>query len=148
VIFPAIAQRLVDNTSLPIHSARIMSPTPNSVQYSVVSSLKIPAGVTVDLKPITLNLYTNDTGPDNPYIKVSLPEYHLKGDTTIGVTNQTAKILDQDRFIKFLANAVYSKEFTLSVAGSTTAYLGALKAPVKLKKDVKLLGKNFIVYLH
>jgi hypothetical protein len=141
VIFPAIAQRMVDDASLPIHSAMIMNPTPSSVVYSLVASLKVPAGVTIRLEPITLSLYTPDTGPMDPYIQVDLPEYHLKGKTTVAITNQTASILDLEQFQKFLSTAVYSENFTLSAAGSTAAYLGILKAPLKLKKNVQLNGE-------
>ncbi|KAE9372838.1 hypothetical protein N431DRAFT_467068 [Stipitochalara longipes BDJ] len=140
VVFPAIAQRLVDNASLPIYSASIMHPTPSSVVYSLSSSLKIPNGLTVDLKPITLNLFTKDSGPADPYIKVNLPEYHLRGETKINITGQTVDILDQHYFEEFMKSAVDNKEFTLSASGATTAYLGALKAPIKLNKDVKLPG--------
>jgi hypothetical protein len=118
-----------------------MNPTPNSVEYSMVASLKVPAGVTVDLKPLTLNLYTNETKPSNPYIRVGLPEYHLKGETTVSFVNQTATILDLDQFEYFLSNAINSKEVTLSAAGSTVAYLGILKAPLKFNKNIQLDGK-------
>jgi hypothetical protein len=144
VVFPAIAQRLVDNASLPIYSASIMNPTPSSVVYSLSSSLKIPAGLTVDLKPITLDLFTNDSGPTDPYVKVNLPEYHLKGTTEINITGQTVDILDQNRFEEFLESAVANKEFTFSASGATTAYLGVLKAPIKLNKEVKLTGKRHV----
>ena len=86
-----------------------MNPTPKSVVYSMVASLKIPAGVTVDLKPLTLNIFTNETTPSDPYIRVRLPEYHLKGDTTVTIVNQTATILDLDQFEYFLSNAINSK---------------------------------------
>jgi hypothetical protein len=147
VVFPAIAQRLVDNASLPIYSASITNPTPSSVVYSLSSSLKIPAGLTVDLKPITLSLFTNDSGPSDPYVKVNLPEYHLKGETKINITRQTVDILNQDRFEDFMESAVVSKKFTLSASGATTAYLGALKAPIKLNKEVKLTGKRHVQIL-
>jgi len=142
VIFPAIAQRLVDNAKLPIISASIMNPTPNSVEYSMVATLNVPGGVAVDLKPLNLSLYTADLGPSVPYIKVSLPEYHLKGKTTIRIVNQTAEILDEPQFEKFLASAVNSLNFTMSAGGSTAAYLGVLKAKITLKKNVELAGKE------
>lgn len=141
VIFPAIAQRLVDDADLPIYAASIMSPTPDSVVYSLNSSLKIPAGVTVNLKPVTLSLFTKATGPKVPYIQVTLPEYHLKGNTSVSIVNQTATILDQTQFRSFLADAVKSKVFTMSAAGSTVAYLGALKAGIKLNKNIDLTGE-------
>lgn len=131
----------MDDADLPIHAASIMNPTPDSVVYSLHSTLKIPAGVTVDLKPMTLNLFTNESDSSKPYMKVDLPEYHLKGTTDISITNQTARILDQTQFKSFLADAVYSKQFTLSAGGATVAFLGALKAPIKLNKNVDLNGK-------
>lgn len=106
----------------------------------MVASLKIPGGVTVDLKPLTLNLFTNETNSTDPYIRVGLPEYYLKGDTTVSIVNQTAAILDVDQFEYFLSNAINSKEFTLSAAGSTVAYLGILKAPLKFNKNIQLAG--------
>ena len=121
-----------------------MHPTPSSVVYSLSSSLKIPNGLTVDLKPITLNLFTKESGPADPYIKVNLPEYHLRGETKINITGQTVDILDQHYFEEFMKSAVDNKEFTLSASGATTAYLGALKAPIKLNKDVKLPGKGHV----
>jgi hypothetical protein len=141
VIFPAIAQRPVDNTSLPIHSASILSPTPTNIVYSMEASLKIPAGISVDLKPLTLNLFTNESSPSSPYIAVDLPEYHLKGDTTVTIVNQTATILDLDQFESFLSSSIIAKKFTLEAAGATVAFLGKLRAPLKFKKRVKLAGR-------
>jgi hypothetical protein len=141
VIFPAIAQRLVDNASLPILSASLMNPTPDNITFSLVAQLKVPAGVTVDLKPITLNLFTNETSPSDPYIRVNLPEYHLKGNTKVEVVNDTAQILNQTQFENFLSYAVNSKEFTMQAEGATAAYLGILKAPIKLNKKVQMAGE-------
>jgi hypothetical protein len=144
VIFPAIAQRIVDNANLPIYSASIMSPTPNSVVYSLSASLKVPPGITVDLKPMNLSLYTPTTGPTDPYIKVSLPEYHLRGDDTVSIINQTAEILDVVQFETFLKEAVDTKTFTLDAYGATTAYLGILKAPLTLNKQVTMTGISLL----
>jgi len=120
----------------------IMNPKPDSVEYSLVASLKVPGGATVDLKPTTLSLYTPEMGPKDPYIRVSLPEYHLKGTTTVSITNETAQILNLPQFIDFLGSAVSAKNFTLSAYGSTAAYLGILKAPIKLKKNVEMAGMS------
>jgi hypothetical protein len=118
-----------------------MKPTPNSVEYSLSASLKVPAGVTVKLKPMTLSLYTPDTGPKDPYITVTLPEYHLHGKTTVNITNQTAEILDKSQFIDFLQSAVNADSFKISAYGKTAAYLGALKADITLNKKVDMTGK-------
>lgn len=133
----------MDDANLPINSASIMKPTPDSVEYSLSASLKVPAGVAVDLRPMTLSLYTKEIGHKDPYIQVDLPSYHLKGTTTLTITNQTATILDKPQFMEFLGDAVNAEHFKISAYGTTTAYLGKLKANIKLNKDVDMTGKLF-----
>lgn len=140
LIVPAIAQRLVDNTKLPITSATLTNPTPDGITFSLVANLALPGGIGVDLKPMTLGLYTNTTGPTDPYLKVSLPEYHLKGKSVLSVTNDTAKILNQTQFEDFLSIAVNSVNFSMSAYGKTDAYIGAIKIPLTLDKKVEMPG--------
>ncbi|KAL5348914.1 hypothetical protein ACLOAV_006339 [Pseudogymnoascus australis] len=143
VIFPAIAQRMVNDANLPIYSASITNPTPNSVQYSLFAGLSVPKPFTVKLKPIALNLLVDQEPPNrNPYITVQLPEQNLKGNATITVTNQTTNILDQEIFGTFLHSAVYQETFVLSAYGETNSYLGKLKAHLRLDKKVELKGLN------
>jgi hypothetical protein len=108
VAFPAIAQRLVDNANLPIRSARIMHPTPTTVEYSLVASLKVPPPFKVKLDPITLSLFVDNTSSVVPYINVDLPGYNLHGNTTVAITNETAGILNKDIFENFWHDAVCS----------------------------------------
>ncbi|KFY24485.1 hypothetical protein V493_05214 [Pseudogymnoascus sp. VKM F-4281 (FW-2241)] len=128
VVFPAIAQRMVNDANLPIYSASITNPTPESVQYSLFAGLSVPKPFTVKLKPIVLNLFVDQNPPNrNPYISVKLPEQNLRGDASITVTNQTTNILDQEIFGTFLHSAVYQENFILSASGETDAYLGLNK---------------------
>ncbi|KAL1954132.1 hypothetical protein VTO42DRAFT_1712 [Malbranchea cinnamomea] len=144
VAFPAIAQRMVDDADLPIHSAMIMNPTPDSVDYSLVASISVPKPFTVRIDPITLHLYRDSSSPDNPYISVDLPEYRLKGNTVIEIANQTVKIRNHDEFKAFLKESVYQEKFILAAKGSTTAHLGALKADITLDKKLEEYGLNMI----
>lgn len=133
---------MVNKAALPIWSARIMHPTPTTVEYSLVASLKVPPPFTVELDPLTLSLFVNDNNSKVvPYVNVNLPEYHLHGNTTVAITNQTAGILNKDVFETFLHNAVYSKYFTLSASGATNAHLGKLKAHIHMDKSVQLAGR-------
>lgn len=136
----------MDDANLPITGASIFNPTPTSVDFSLSANLKVPiSGVTVDLKPITLALFTPEIGAADPYLRLSLPEYHLKGEAIISVTNQTAVILDEPQFETFLGSAVASKNFTISADGTTYAYLGALKAKVRLNKQIEMPGQSSII---
>ena len=133
---------MVESTSLPIHSVRIMKPTPNSTVLSLKASLKIPPPFKVRLEPLTLQLYRPETKPDiKPYVNFQLAEQYVKGNTTIEIVNQTVEIADKEQFVEFLRSAVVNEKFTLAARGETTAHLGALKAKVKLDKEIELNGK-------
>ncbi|ELR10037.1 hypothetical protein VC83_07374 [Pseudogymnoascus destructans] len=143
VIFPAIAQRMVNDANLPISSIGLSNPTSNSTEISLQANIKLPTPLSVHINPIPLSLFVND-GTKNivPYTNIVLPENDLHGNTTLTITDQPAKILDTDIFTKFVHSVVFSEAFTLSVTGSANAYVGKLKARVHLQKDIQLTGLN------
>ncbi|KAI9375124.1 hypothetical protein BJX61DRAFT_550178 [Aspergillus egyptiacus] len=140
VAIPAIAQRMVDDTDLPVYSADITDPKPESVTFTLDTGLTIPMGLSVRLDEFELDLFNRDSDPETVYLQVPVPEYTVKGKTNISVTSPDNAILDEDEFVKTLSKAVYSKRFTMSAMGRTTAHLGALKAKITLDKDVELDG--------
>lgn len=137
----------MDNASIPIHSAEVIRPTPNTITFSLAATLDVPLGLSVEIDQFNLSLFNRDVKPMQPYVIVPLGPIHLKGNSAVDVSQQTTRILDEDQFTKFLSNAVYSKEFTLSAYGQTTAHLGKLKVPLKLDKDIKLSGTAFTIPL-
>ncbi|KAF7627403.1 hypothetical protein AFLA_002784 [Aspergillus flavus NRRL3357] len=144
VIIPAIAQRLVNDASIPIHSAAIMQPTPDGLTFSLSASLSVPLGLSVRIDAFNLSLFNRGVKPMKPYVTVPLEGLRLKGKSDITITNQTTKIQDQDQFTTFLSNAVYSERFKLSAYGKATAHLGKIKVPLKLDKDIELNGLNML----
>jgi hypothetical protein len=142
VILPAVAQRLVNSTNLPIHSTTLNNPTADTITVSLVASLKVPLGMSVSLATTSLHLYRPETKPFTPYLTVTLPAQKLKGNATIAIENQVVKIENMVEFLGFLTEAVYAEEFVLNAKASTTAHLGAIKIPLKLNKGVKLKGLN------
>jgi hypothetical protein len=148
VILPALAQKLVDSANLPIHSAKLMKPGPDSITVSLVASLKVPLGLTVKLDATELHLYSPETKPFSPYVTVTLPAQKLKGNTTISLLNQTVKIQNMTEFTAFLKKAVYAEEFVLYAKAKSTAHLGKLNVKIHLNKGVKLKGKLPHLYLN
>lgn len=140
VAIPAIAQRIVDDTDLPLHSASILNPKLDKVSFSLHTSLKVPAGLQIHIDPLTLSAFRRDVTPIDPYLAVPLPPYDLKGTTEIKVTRNDTDILNQRDFVRTLSDAVYNKRFIMSAKGKTVGHLGALKAPLKLNKDLDLAG--------
>jgi hypothetical protein len=140
VAIPAIAQRLVEDTSLPVYGAHITNPKPGALTFTLDTGLAVPLGLSVRLDPFRLDLFNRDSDPEITYLAVQVPEYKIKGKTNLTVTSENTPVLDEDEFVKALTKAVYSKRFTLSALGKTTGHLGALKAGIKLDKDVELDG--------
>jgi hypothetical protein len=126
---------------LPILSASIFIPTPDSILISLEANLKVPKPFSVTLEPFNLSLYNPSTGVE--FVSLALPEYHLKGNANITVANQTVQIQNMTEFINFLHDAVYLETFIMSTRGSTNAYLGKLKAHVNLDKSVQMNGPSF-----
>lgn len=142
VVVPAIAQRIVDDTKLPVYSAQILDPKPDQVTFTLHTSLDVPLGLRIHTNPLNLSLFDRDVQPIDPYLIVSLPAYNLEGKTNMTVTQKNANILDKKQFVKTLATAVYNKRFTLSAKGSTVGHLGALHTSLTLNKDVELNGNS------
>ncbi|KAL4747227.1 hypothetical protein BDW72DRAFT_206646 [Aspergillus terricola var. indicus] len=140
VAIPAIAQRIVEDTSLPVYGAHITDPKPDAVTFTLDTGLSVPLGLSVRLEPFTLDLFNRDSDPETTYLAVPVPEYKIKGKTNLTVTSENTPVLDEDEFVKSLTKAVYSKRFTLSALGKTTGHLGAIKAGITLDKDVELDG--------
>ncbi|KAH8425140.1 DUF3712 domain-containing protein [Aspergillus melleus] len=140
VIIPAIAQRIVNDTDLPVYSAEILDPKPDRFTFSLNTALDIPAGLSVRTDPLTLRLFNRAVKPILPYLSVDLLGYNLKGHTKMEVTQHDTIVENEDEWVEALTQAVYSKRFKLSAKGSTTAHLGALKADLTLDKDVELDG--------
>lgn len=140
VVIPAIGQRIVDDTDLPIYGAEILDPKPDTISFALHTSLKVPGGLRIHTDPLDLSLFDKDSGPKEPYLSVSLPAYNLKGTTDMIITQNNTKILNKSKFIDTLISAVYNERFTLSAKGSTVGHLGKLKAPLTLHKNVELEG--------
>lgn len=135
----------MEDTNLPVYGADITDPKPDAVTFTLSTGLKIPLpGVSVKLKAFDLNLFNRDSDPEVNYLTIPVPDQTVKGKTNISVTSEDTPVLDEDEFVKSLTKAVYSKRFTLSAIGKTTAYIGALKAGITLDKDVELDGMSFI----
>ncbi|KAL2824453.1 hypothetical protein BJY01DRAFT_165208 [Aspergillus pseudoustus] len=145
VAIPAIAQRLVDDTDLPVYAAHITDPKPDRVTFTLDTGLTIPLGLSVRLDAFNLSLFNRDSDPEITYLEVPVPSYKVKGKTNISVTSEDTPVLDQDEFVKTLSQAVYSKRFTMSAIGRTTGHLGAIKAGITLDKDVEING-TFLLF--
>ncbi|RHZ62932.1 hypothetical protein CDV55_107267 [Aspergillus turcosus] len=136
VILPAVSQRVVDNSNLVLVNAAVMQPRPDSVILTMESALKLPIGLPVRIDPITLDLFNRDQPGNSTFAKLYLNGTTIKGNTTLGVTNQFTP-LNVDQWTKYVNNVVFMAHAPLSLKGTTTSYLGKLKSRVTMDKTIK-----------
>ncbi|KAB8217215.1 hypothetical protein BDV33DRAFT_232948 [Aspergillus novoparasiticus] len=136
VIIPAIAQRVVDNSSLVLTETSVMQPRPDSIMLSLKTALKLPIGVPVRIEPIAISLFNRKAKGNGTWAKVYLDGATIDGNTTLGVDNQFTP-LNVEQWKEYVHSVVFEKNAPLSLNGKTTAYLGKLKNHITMDKDIK-----------
>jgi hypothetical protein len=142
VIFPVIAQKLVDQQTLTLHSAQLLHPAPGQMTFVLNSSITVPKPFTVVLDKMNLSLFVRDHKPQQPYVYLELPQNKLHGNASIYLAPQRANIVDKDQWLAFLNESMYSEELTLAAKGSSMGHFGKIKSKIKLDKDVKIKGEQ------
>ncbi|THC91009.1 hypothetical protein EYZ11_009517 [Aspergillus tanneri] len=116
----------MDNASLVLVNASIMHPQPDSIFLSIQTALSlhvdIPAG-------------------NSTYLKVYNDAIVVRGNTTIGVQNQSSPV-NPEPWKYYLHNVVFQSHAPLSAFGETNIYLGRLKSHVSLVKDLPQNSKS------
>ncbi|PWY87496.1 hypothetical protein BO70DRAFT_421253 [Aspergillus heteromorphus CBS 117.55] len=135
IIIPAIAQRVVDGSTLLLDHADVLQPRPDSIMLSIKSSLSLPINLPVRIDPITLSLFNRDLPENNTWSKLYMDGANIKGNSTLKVDNQFTP-LNVYQWKQYVQSVVFQKHAILSVKGTTTAYIGKLKARVKMNKDI------------
>ncbi|PYH78351.1 hypothetical protein BO82DRAFT_342919 [Aspergillus uvarum CBS 121591] len=135
VILPAIAQRVVDGSTLVLVHADVLQPRPDSMMLRIDSALSLPLKIPVRIDPITMNLFNRDRPENNTWGKAYLPSARIYGNTTLA-TNSTLTPLNVTEWTEYVRSVVFESHAPLSVKGSTTAYIGKLKSHVTMNKDI------------
>lgn len=137
VITPAIAQLVVDKSTLILTSAKVMEPRPDSVLLSLESKLNLHVLLHVRTQPIPLQLYINTIGPQYPWGNVTIPAGMIVGNQSLGVKDSYTKFENQSTWVQFVHNVVYEKDAALSLKGQANAFIGVLKNHVHMQKTIR-----------
>lgn len=136
-----MAQRVVDDTDLPIQNATLKAVSSDLIQVSLTTSLNVPKGLRVGLDAFSLYMYNPATpGGFYPYLSLDMQGMTLAGDTAITVTDRLLRVSNHTELDRWLNRTFVDDSTELSVKGDTTAHLGALKMPIRLAKTVPLAG--------
>lgn len=141
ICIPSIAQTIVNSSSLELTEAKVMQPRPSSIRLSLKSTLKLPIAIPVTIEPFSLRIFNRDMPGNNTWAKVSLPQTDVKGSAAIGINDQLTE-LNIRPWVYYLHGAISEANTVLSVKGAIHSFIGKLKAPIVIDKDIKQNGMH------
>lgn len=136
-----MAQRIVNDTSLPIHAADFRPINTTHLRVGISTSLSLPLGLSIKLDACDLWLY-NPTSPSSPYARIPIPDQHISSSSggSLVIDGIIAEVTDPAQIDTWLTSALTQRNTSISVRASTTAWLGAVKLPLTIDKTVTIPG--------
>ncbi|KAL2161766.1 hypothetical protein VTH06DRAFT_7549 [Thermothelomyces fergusii] len=151
VIIPAVIKKVVKDQELPVRGGALNFTAPTHLNMSMDTMLDTPLGVKID--PMPLSLYEppadpehDDTDVKGPFLKLQMPDQHVKGETEVRIPEQVVEVLDQ-RQITAWFNEFFDKEVVdlhIKAEDGMRVRLGTLGYKVGLDKTVKVPGLNYL----
>lgn len=129
---------VVNKSDLQIVNAEVMHPTADTVRMTLEAKVNLKLAMGVRLDPVVFYAFVRSAGHKNAYAGIEIPGQTIKGNYSLGVTDQLTPILNMTSWETFVTQAVSQKETALSLYGATTGYLGVLKNHIVLDKDVPI----------
>lgn len=142
---PAIAQLVVNKSDLRIVNAEVMHPTTDTVRMTLEAKVNLKLALGIRLDPVVFYTFVRSAGHENAYAGIEIPGQTIKGNYSLGVTDQLTPILNMTSWETFVGQTVFQKETALSLYGVTTGYLGVLKNHIVLDKDVVIPSEYFTI---
>ncbi|KAJ5712350.1 hypothetical protein N7493_008818 [Penicillium malachiteum] len=142
VIIPAIAQLVVNKSDLYLINAVVDHPKPDSILLTLQTEVDLHLLIPVRIDDLPLSLFEREYGVNDPYVQFTIPGQKIKGNHTMGISDNFTTLDNMTAWDLFLHQVVFEEETTLAVAGSTNAYIGVLKSHVHLNKNIKTPGLN------
>ncbi|KXJ93777.1 hypothetical protein Micbo1qcDRAFT_193142 [Microdochium bolleyi] len=137
VILPALAQRIVNDTNLPIYGADLRPINGTHLKAGLSTGLSLPAGINIKLDACDLWLYRPEAA-DKPYARIPIPDQHVSGGggASLAINDITGEVTDQVQIHEWMTRILNDDTTTISVRTTTTAWLGAIKIPLTIDKTV------------
>ncbi|KAL3492252.1 hypothetical protein BJX62DRAFT_203499 [Aspergillus germanicus] len=135
VVIPAVAQLVVNKSTLLLVNATIIQPRPDSVMLTLEAALDLPIELPVRIEPLVLEVYNKWMDGNNTIFSSRIEGTTIDGNTTLGVQNKFTP-LNVPLWTDYVYQVVTEPNAPLPVRGSTNAYLGILKSHVTVDKDI------------
>ncbi|KAL4928919.1 uncharacterized protein BDV17DRAFT_298395 [Aspergillus undulatus] len=140
---PAFAIYLLDHISIPEVEVTLLNPTNDSIQFSILSDIKVPDAVNVRFDPMRAQFFRPETSDDPiPIATVDLPKLSFSAKEKITLINQTLRLGDVNEFAALVEDVAYNPTFSVAGQAKATVGVATLSTTVDLLKVVSLPGFN------
>ncbi|KAL4929873.1 DUF3712 domain-containing protein [Aspergillus undulatus] len=135
VVIPAIAQLVVNKSTLLLVNATILEPRPDSMLLTLEAALDLPIALPVRIEPLVLSIYDHYAEGNDTIFKSTIDGAIIDGNTTLGVQGVHTSV-NVPLWTHYVHQVVFEPHAPLPVKGETNAFLGVLKSHVKVDKDI------------
>ncbi|KAL3449090.1 hypothetical protein BJX65DRAFT_317217 [Aspergillus insuetus] len=138
---PAFAVYLLDRVPIPNVQVNLLNPTNDSIEFSVLSDIRVPDAVTVNFDSMRAQFFRPETR-DNPIpiATVDLPKMKFSANEKVTLVNQTMKLGDIEQFALLVEDVAYNPRFSVAGQAKTKVGVAGLSTTVDLMKVVSLPG--------
>lgn len=143
ICIPAIAQLVVNKSDLWLTNAVVNAPKPDSVMLTLTTNVDLKLAVPARIEDLPLKLFERVYGVNDYYAEITIPGQTIKGNHTMGVSNQFTPLENMTAWKEFVHQVVFQEETSLALSGQTNSYLGVLKSHVHLNKNIKSPSKYY-----
>ncbi|KAG0247253.1 hypothetical protein BG011_001811, partial [Mortierella polycephala] len=140
VIFPKVAQTILDHSTMSFTSIQITNPTNNAMDMSMDGLLGNTGPFSATIKfPEPIEVYYNDALLGS----MNLPDTKASGGKGALVAQAAFSINDESAFGSFSADMMNNEKFTWTLKSKVTIVaLGRTVSNLNLNKDLEVLGMN------
>lgn len=144
-VFPHLAQKAIDDSTLTVQNISITNPAPNNFIYGQNATITGKVPVTSHLDPQSLAMYLyggNSSAPVVPFMYLNVSRKDLKSSFPVDVSNYPMQVTNLDAFIAFSSALLGQKSLQLGLQSRPELWAGALHKYVNYNKIVNLTGFN------
>ncbi|KAL4744110.1 hypothetical protein BDV11DRAFT_201527 [Aspergillus similis] len=146
---PAFATYILNESPPPPLQVSLLTPTNDSIRFSVSSEIKVPDALTMHLDSMHAEIFRPQPmgkvkDDPIPVAEVDISKLRFKGNQKLAINNQTLKLGDVGQFAKLVEDVAYHSSFRAVMHAKTKVGLAGLRTSIDMTKEVEMPGfSNF-----
>lgn len=120
---------------------KLLNPTNDSIEFSVLSGIKIPEGVDVSFDKMNAQFYRLETKDQPiPFATVDIPRLEFSGNERFTLANHTMRLGDTDQFAAMVEEAVHRAMFDVAAQANTNIRFAGPSRRIEVDKVASMPG--------